>query len=81
VQYWANHRRGSDFNATVQNLTGATITLTFTNQDRITSPTFGELQSGAVTIADTKVVLVSGVISGINFAGTGTGTLEVVEAG
>ncbi len=77
-----NHRRGSDFKTTVQNNTGAVINLTYTN-DRIQfeTPVFGALTGAPTTVAAGALECIECPMTGINFAGTGTGTIDIVEAG
>lgn len=79
-----NTRRGPEYNATIQNLSGQSITITVTNQDiQGSSPTFDTPASGALVIAN-------GVIGNLNQPYDGwlltagaaaTGTVEISEAG
>ena len=62
-QFAANSRRGDTYNATIQNLTTQTITITVTNQDiQSASPVFDVPSGGALTI-------VAGAVGEINETG------------
>ena len=77
-----NHKRGSEYIATIMNNTGAVLNLTYTNQDVqvIGSPTFGALTGQPATVADGAIECLTCPVEAINFAGTGTGTVDIVEA-
>jgi hypothetical protein len=80
----ANHRRGSDYTATIQNLTGAVINLTYTNspiQETDPSPVFGVLTGQPATVAAGALECVTCPITGIKFTGVGDGKINIVEAG
>ena len=83
-QFATNTRRGTDYTATIQNLSGQSITITVTNQNiQGSSPTFDVPFGGALTI-------LAGAIGSLNDPYDGwlltagvaaTGTVEIVEAG
>jgi hypothetical protein len=80
----ANPRRGSDYKATIQNLSGQSITITVTNQDmQGASPTFDTPAAGALVIANGAIGSLAEAYDGwlITAAGSTTGTVEVTEAG
>ncbi len=83
VVFVLNQQRGPQYNATLQNFTGANITVQVTNQNiqDTTSPTFTDPAAGTLTIADEAVGFLSEPYEAIEIAGTGTGTIEIVEAG
>lgn len=78
----ANHRRGSDFKTTVQNNTGASISLTYTNDaiQRVT-PVFGSLTGAPASVASGAMECIECPITGINISGANSGTVDIVEAG
>ena len=79
-----NHGRGPEYNATIQNLTTVTLTITVTNQNiqQNTSPVFDVPASGALTIAAGAVGTITAPYKGWRFTGASTtGTVEITEAG
>jgi hypothetical protein len=79
-----NTRIGSDYSATIQNLSGQSITITVTNQDiQGSSPTFDTPAAGALTITNGAIGAMTAPYDGwlITAAGSTTGTVEIVEAG
>ena len=79
-----NSRRNSDYNATIQNLSGQAITITVTNDDiQATSPTFDTPAAGALVIADGAIGVLNEPYDGwlITAGGTATGTVVITEAG
>lgn len=79
-----NTRRGSDYSATIQNLTDQTITITVTNQDiQGTSPTFDTPAAGALTVTAGAIGAMTTPYDGWLLTGglAATGTVEIVEAG
>lgn len=80
----ANSRRGSDYLATIQNLTGEAVTITVTNQDiQSSAPTFDTPAQGALVIADGAVATLNEPYDGwlLTAAMAATGTVEISEAG
>jgi len=81
----ANHRRGPEYNATIQNLTDQSITITVTNQSvqHTTSPTFDTPAAGALVIAAGVIGTITAPYKGwlLTAAGAATGTVEITEAG
>lgn len=79
-----NYRRGSEYQATIQNLTSTTLTVTVTNQNIQQNPaaTFDVPASGALTIAAGAVGTITAPYKGWRFTGSSTsGTVEITEAG
>lgn len=80
-----NHRAQTEYRTTFQNLTGAQITLTVTNQDIqktasgsvVWSPAIG----GITTINANEMGLINVPHEAVLISGTGTGTIEIVETG
>ena len=84
--FMANHRRGSDFKTTIQNLTGAVLNLTYTNQplnrrDAPASPTFGALTGQPATVATGATECITCPVVAINLNGANAGIVNIVEAG
>jgi len=77
----ANQRRGSEYNATIQNLTDQSITITATNDD---------IQGDSPTFAASGLVVAAGALGSLTAAydgwlltasGPANGTVSIVEAG
>lgn len=82
--YVANQRRGSDYFATIQNLSGQSLTITVTNDDiQGASPTFDTPAAGALVIANGAVGSLAEPYDGwlLTLADTGTGAVNIVESG
>ena len=80
----ANSRRGSDYKATIQNLTDQTVTITVTNQDiQSSSPTFDTPAQGALAITAGSVDTLNEPYDGwlLTAGGSATGTVNITEAG
>jgi hypothetical protein len=83
-QFAANTRRGTDYKATIQNLSGQSITITVTNQNiQDPSPTFDVPAAGALVIANGAVGVLNEPYDGwlLTAGGSATGTVEITEAG
>jgi len=83
-KFVANHRIGSDYSATIQNLTDQTITITVTNEDiQSASPTFDTPAAGALAITDGAIGVMTAPYDGWLLTGgaAATGTVNIVEAG
>lgn len=83
-QFAANPLRGSDYKATIQNLSGQSITITVTNQEiQGSSPTFGVPAAGALVIASGAIGVLNEPYKGwlVTAGLAATGTVEIVEAG
>ena len=83
-QFAANPRRGTDYNATIQNLSGQSITITVTNQDiQSANPVFDVPANGALVIANGAIGVMIHPYDGwlITAAAPATGTVEITEAG
>lgn len=83
-KFAANVRRGDTYNATIQNLSGQSITITVTNQDiQSANPVFDVPAAGALVIADGAIGAMTQPYDGwlITAAGSTTGTVEITEAG
>ncbi|MBE16554.1 MAG: hypothetical protein Unbinned6354contig1000_12 [Prokaryotic dsDNA virus sp.] len=83
VQFVMNHKGTHSYAATILNLTGANITVTVTNQDiqSTTSPTYAAPAAGALVISANTMGSINVPYEAMNLAGTGTGTIEIVEVG
>ena len=84
MDFAPNYRKGSEYNATIQNLTTQTMTITVTNQNiqHTTSPTFDTPAGGAVTITAGAVGTITAPYKGWRLTATSTsGTVEIAEAG
>ena len=79
----ANPRRGEQYHATIQNLTGQTITITVTNQDiQGSNPTFDVPAAGALTVAAGAIGVLAEPYQGwLLSCSSATGTVEITEAG
>ena len=80
----ANPRRGDSYHATIQNLSGQSITITVTNQDiQSSSPVFDVPAAGALVIASGAIGSISEPYEGwlLTAVAPATGTVEIVEAG
>ena len=83
-QFAANVRRGDTYSATIQNLSGQSITITVTNQNiQSASPVFDTPAAGALVISNGSVGLINHPYDGwlITAAASATGTVEITEAG
>ncbi len=82
-QFAANPRRGSDYKATIHNLTNQTITITVTNMNiQEASPVFDVPASGALTVTAGAVGVLSDPYQGWNIAcSSATGSVHITEAG
>ncbi len=79
-----NTRRGAEYQATIQNLSGQSITITVTNQDiQGASPVFDTPAAGALVIANGVIGSLNEPYDGwlITAAAPATGTVEISEAG
>ncbi len=79
-----NSRRGPEYQSTIQNLSGQSITITVTNQPiQGTSPTFAAPAAGALVIANGAIGSLDQPYDGwlITAAASTTGTVEISEAG
>lgn len=79
-----NTRRGEQYHATIQNLSGQSITITVTNQDiQSSSPTFDTPAAGALVVANDAIGAINEAYDGwlITAASSATGTVEITEAG
>lgn len=79
-----NTRRGSEYSATIQNLTNQTMTVTVTNQDvQGSAPTYDTPAAGALTIVAGAIGAITAPYNGwlLTGAGAATGTVEITEAG
>ena len=84
AKFVANPKRGSDYLATIQNLSGQSIIVTVTNQDiQSASPAFDTPGAGEVAIDNGAIGVISQPYDGwlITAAAETTGTVEIVEAG
>ena len=79
----ANPRRGTEYQATIQNLTTQTITITVTNKNiQEANPTFDVPAAGALTIVAGAVGTLNEPYQGWLISATSTsGTVEITEAG
>lgn len=80
----ANSRRGTDYNASIQNLTDQTITITVTNEDiQSSSPTFDTPAAGALVITAGAIGVLNEPYDGwlLTAGGSATGTVNITEAG
>ena len=80
----ANSRRGPEYNATIQNLSGESITITVTNEDiQSAAPTFDVPAAGALVIADGAIGVLNQPYDGwlLTAGGSATGTVIITEAG
>jgi len=80
----ADSRRGAEYNATIQNLTDQTITITVTNEDiQSSSPTFDTPAQGALAITAGSVDTLNEPYDGwlLTAGGAATGTVNITEAG
>lgn len=83
-QFAANSRRGDSYHATIQNLSGQSITITVTNQDiQGSSPTFDTPAAGALVIANGAIGSLNEPYDGwlLTAGAPATGTVEITEAG
>ncbi len=84
-EFKTNHRRGSDYTATIANDTDQSVTITVANEDpnRGETPTYAAPESGALTIAAgaNGALTQPYVIWLITAAAAATGTVNIVEAG
>ena len=83
-QFATNTRRGTDYKATIQNLSGQSITITVTNQNiQDPNPVFDEPAEAPLVIVDGAIGVLNDPYDGwlITAAVATTGTVEIVEAG
>ncbi len=79
-----NHRRAGEYNATIQNLTDQTITITVTNEDiQGSAPTFDTPAAGALAITAGAIGVLNEPYDGWLLTGgaAATGTVNIVESG
>jgi len=79
-----NSRRSTGYNATIQNLTAQTITITVTNDDiQSASPTFDEPAAGALTILAGAIEALNEAYDGwlITAAASTSGDVLITETG
>tara|TARA_R110000803_G_scaffold115793_4_gene184345 strand:- start:4495 stop:4773 length:279 start_codon:yes stop_codon:yes gene_type:complete len=77
---WPLNDRALDPITTIQNETGALITVTVTAQPIQTgSPVYGVPAQGALTIADGASEILSNRYTAMTLAGTGTGFLYILQ--
>lgn len=84
-QFIANHKRGSEYNATIANDTDQSITITVANErvNRGETPTYAAPAAGTLTIAaGANGALTQPYVSWlITAAAAATGNVNIVEAG
>lgn len=83
-KFVSNSRRGSDYNATIQNLSGQLVTITVTNDDiQSSSPTFDVPAAGALTVASGAIGVLNEPYDGwlLTLGGAGSGNIVITEAG
>jgi len=83
-KFVANHRRGEQYQATIQNLTTQTVTITVTNEDiQGSSPTFDTPAAGALAITAGAIGVLNEAYDGwlLTAAASTSGTVNIVEAG
>lgn len=83
-KFVANQQRGTPYNATIQNLSGESITITVTNEDiQDANATFDTPAQGALVIADGAIGFINEPYDGwlLTAGGAATGDVLVVEAG
>lgn len=83
-KFVANSRRGDDYHATIQNLSGQSITITVTNQNiQDASAVFDVPAAGALVVANGAIGVLNEAYDGwLLTAGlAATGTVEITEAG
>ena len=79
VYYPVNHRATID-SMTVQNLTGANITVKLTaGKIQHGAVTYSDPTAGALSIAANAVGVISQPCTALEFSGTGTGLVNIVE--
>lgn len=80
----SNSRRGAEYNATIQNLTDQTVTITVTNDDiQSSSPTFDTPAQGALAITAGAVGILTEPYDGwlLTAGAPATGNVVITEAG
>lgn len=80
----ANPRRGSDYKATIQNLTDQTVTITVTNMPiQQPSPVFDTPAAGALAITAGSIGTLNEPYSGwlLTAGGSASGSVHIMEAG
>ena len=83
-QFATNTRRGTDYTATIQNLSGQSITITVTNHNiQVPNPEFDTPADGALVIAAGSIGVINDPYDGwlLTAGAPATGTVEIVEAG
>lgn len=83
-KFVANQQRGPEYNATIQNLSGQSITVTVTNDDiQNASATFDTPAAGALVVADGAIGFINEPYDGwlITAGAAATGNVHIVEAG
>lgn len=83
-KFVANPKRGPEYNATIQNLSGESLTITVTNDDiQDSSATFDVPAVGALVIANGAVGVLNEPYDGwlLTLGGTGAGNVLITEAG
>lgn len=81
VTFPLNHRATFD-DVTIQNNTDAALTVTITAQNvqKVASPVYSAPAAGALVIAAAAVGVLSQPATAMLLSGTGTGTVDIVEA-
>ena len=76
-----NHKRLSDIDVTIQNNTSGSLAITVTadNVQRVSSPTYNDPDSGALSIAAGAIGVLSEPYAAFLATGTGTGEIKIVE--
>lgn len=83
-KFATNARRGSDYKATIQNLSGEQIAITVTNEDiHSINPTFDLPASGALFIVNASISLLNEPYDGwlLTADNPTTGTVLIMESG
>jgi len=82
-KFVANTKGGSEYNATIQNLSGQSLTITVTNDNIQTATVFDTPAAGALVIADGAVGALTAPYDGwlLTLAGAGSGFIHINEAG
>jgi hypothetical protein len=83
-QFVANSKRGTEYNASIQNLSGESLTVTVTNEDiQGSSPTFDTPAAGALVIANGAVGELNEPYDGwlLTLGAGGSGFIHINESG